>query len=158
MEPSFPRKRESRRGIIRDYRPWMPACAGMTNYDTVSKEREVKIPHRPDFYNITRKRDATIFAYPSIFSLPLNTLVVAQAQRRSRHGGTALLHLGLVLLIKTGDRPTERVLPPFTFGLENVVRCLDREGSKTRDDLFEGWGREGIGIGEEMKLFRRWLE
>ena len=49
-------------------------------------------------------------------------------------------------------------LPPFTFGLENVIRCLDREGSKTRDDSFVGWGREEIGIGKEMKLFRRRLE
>ena len=35
--PSFPRKRESSFDIVKDFRPWMPAFAGMTNYDTVSR-------------------------------------------------------------------------------------------------------------------------
>jgi hypothetical protein len=35
-EPSFPRKRESSSDFIQDLNLWMPACAGMTNYDTAS--------------------------------------------------------------------------------------------------------------------------
>jgi len=35
--PSFPRKRESMPDFIQDLNLWMPACAGMTNYDTISQ-------------------------------------------------------------------------------------------------------------------------